>query len=97
MKRVLTCDPGRTETDTKRGKLGVRQNLLNQLLEPTFTSPDPRINLRQWNKKLRSTQQELVLHHMTCDSIFDVESSPFEHGDVAQEIEDYWDATEEFS
>ena len=24
-------------------------NLLNQLLEPTFTSPDPRINLRQWN------------------------------------------------
>ena len=25
-------------------------NLLNQLLEPTFTSPDPRINLRQWNK-----------------------------------------------
>ena len=25
-------------------------NLLNQLLEPTFTSPDPRINVRQWNK-----------------------------------------------
>ena len=25
-------------------------NLLNQLLEPTFTSPDPRINIRQWNK-----------------------------------------------
>ena len=25
-------------------------NLLNQLLEPTFTSPDPRINLRHWNK-----------------------------------------------
>ena len=25
-------------------------NLLNQLLEPTFTSPDPRINLRQRNK-----------------------------------------------
>ena len=25
-------------------------NLLNQLLEPTFTSPDPRINLRQWIK-----------------------------------------------
>ena len=25
-------------------------NLLYQLLEPTFTSPDPRINLRQWNK-----------------------------------------------
>ena len=23
---------------------------LNQLLEPTFTSPDPRINIRQWNK-----------------------------------------------
>ena len=25
-------------------------NLLNQLLEPTVTSPDPRINIRQWNK-----------------------------------------------
>ena len=25
-------------------------NLLNQLVEPTFTSPDPRINIRQWNK-----------------------------------------------
>ena len=25
-------------------------NLKNQLLEPTSTSPDPRINLRQWNK-----------------------------------------------
>ena len=25
-------------------------DFLNQLLEPTFTSPDPRINIRQWNK-----------------------------------------------
>ena len=25
-------------------------NLLNQLLEPTFTSPDPRIRFRQWTK-----------------------------------------------
>ena len=25
-------------------------NFLNQLLEPTFTSPETRINLRQWNK-----------------------------------------------
>ena len=25
-------------------------NFPNQLLEPTFTLPDPRINLRQWNK-----------------------------------------------
>ena len=25
-------------------------NLLTQLLEPTFTSPDPRNNLRQWKK-----------------------------------------------
>ena len=25
-------------------------NLLNQLLEPKFTSPGPRINIRQWNK-----------------------------------------------
>ena len=28
----------------------MRQNLLNQLLEPTFTSPDPGINLRKGNK-----------------------------------------------
>ena len=26
-------------------------NLVNQLLEPTFTSREPRINLRQFNKK----------------------------------------------
>ena len=26
-------------------------NHLNQFLEPTFTSPGPRINIRQWNKK----------------------------------------------
>ena len=31
-------------------------NLLNMLLEPTFTSPDPRINLRQWNKKCRGVR-----------------------------------------
>ena len=28
-------------------------NLLNQLLEPTFTSPDPRIHLRHWIKNAR--------------------------------------------
>ena len=29
---------------------GNATNLLNMLLGPIFTSPDPRINLRQWNK-----------------------------------------------
>ena len=36
---LLRARPARNATD-----------LLNQLLGPTFTSADPRINLRQWNK-----------------------------------------------
>ena len=59
-------------------------NLLNQVLEPTFTSPDPRINLRRWNKNaeehatrtgervsdgIRRAVYMNKLHHKTCDSI----------------------------
>ena len=59
-------------------------NLLNQLLEPTFTSPDPRINIRQWNKHaeeyatrtgervsdgIRRAVYMKKLHHKTCDNI----------------------------
>ena len=88
-------------------------NLLNQLLEPTFTSPDPRIKLRQWNKNAeeyatrngervsegirkavymnkiapRNMRQHLMLNQARFNTA----------EDVAQEIEDYWDATEEFS
>ena len=88
-------------------------NLLNMLLEPTITSPDPRIHLRRWNKKadecatrtgdrvsdgirravymnkiaLQDMRQHLMLNQARLTSA----------EDVAQEIEDYWDATEEFS
>ena len=31
---------------------------VNVTLEPTFTSPDPCINLRQWNKNVRSMRHE---------------------------------------
>ena len=86
-------------------------NLLNQLLEPTFTSPDPRINVRQWNKnaegyatrtgervsdgirravymnKIAPQDQHLMLNQSRLSTA----------EEVAQEIEDYWDATEEFS
>ena len=88
-------------------------NLLNQLREPTFTSPDPRINIRQWNKNAeeyaartgervsdgirravymkkiapQDMQQHLMLNQFRLSTA----------EEVAQEIEDYWDATEEFS
>ena len=88
-------------------------HLLIQLLEPTFTSPDPRINIRQWNKNAEEyatrtsehvsdgirravymskiAPQDMRQHLMLNQSRL---STPEE---VAQEIEDYWDATEEFS
>ena len=47
-KALLSARTGRNAT-----------NLLNQLLEPTFTSSDPRISIRQWNK-MRSTRHEPV-------------------------------------
>ena len=88
-------------------------NLLNQLLEPTFTSPDPRINLRQWNKNAEEyatrtgehvsdgirravymnkiAPQDMRQHLMLNQSRLSTAE------EFAQEIEDYWDATEEFS
>ena len=88
-------------------------NLLNQLLEPTFTSPDPRINLRQWNKNdeeyatrtgervsegirkavymKKIAPQDMRQHLMLNQSRLSTAE------EVVQEIEDYWDATEEFS
>ena len=88
-------------------------NLLNQLLEPTFTSPDPRINLRQWNKNAEEyatrtgervsdgirralylnkvAPQDMRQHLMLNQSRLSTAE------EVAQEIEDYWDATEDFS
>ena len=88
-------------------------NLLNQLMEPTFTSPDPRINLRQWNENAEEyatrtgdrvsdgirravymnqiAPQDMRQHLMLNQSRLSTGE------EVAQEIEDYWDATEEFS
>ena len=89
------------------------RKLLNQFLEPTFTSPDPRINLRQWNKNAEEyatrtgervsdgirravymnkiAPQDVRQHLMLNQSRLSTSE------EVAQEIEDYWDATEEFS
>ena len=88
-------------------------NLLNQLLEPTFTSPDPRINIRQWNKNAEEyatrtgertsdgirravymnkiAPQDMRQHLMLNQSRLSTAE------EVAQEIGDYCDATEEFS
>ena len=79
----------------------------------TFTSPDPRINLRQWNKHAeeyatrtgervsdgirravymnKTAQQDMRLHLMLNQSRLSIAE------EVAQEIEDYQDATKEFS
>ena len=45
----------KTETAIKHVLLRARTarnatTFMNQLLQPTFTSPDPRIDSRQWNK-----------------------------------------------
>ena len=87
-------------------------NLLDQLLEPTFTSPDTRINLRQWKNAeeypTRSGErvsdgirrgvymnkiapQDMRQHLMLNQSRLSAAE------EVGQELEDYWDATEEFS
>ena len=87
-------------------------DLLNLLLEPTFTSADPRINIRQWNTNAEEyatrtgervsdgiqravymnkiAPQDMRQHLMYQSRLSTAE-------EVAQEIEDYWDATEEFS
>ena len=86
---------------------------MNQLLEPTFTSPDPGINIRQWNKNAQEyatrtgepvsdgvrravymnkiAPQDMRQHLMLNQSRLSTAE------EVAQEIEDYLDATEEFS
>ena len=88
-------------------------NLLSQLLEPTFTSPDPRINIRQWKKNAEEyatrtgervsdgirravymnkiAPQDMRQHLMLNQSRLSTAE------EVAQEIGDHWDATEEFS
>ena len=87
-------------------------NILKQLTG-TFPSPDPRINLPQWNKNAeeyatrtgervsdgirravylnRSAPQEMRQHLMLNQSRLSTAE------EVALDIEDYWDATEEFS
>ena len=70
-------------------------NILNQLLEPTFTSPDPRKDLRQWNTNAeeyatRTSERvsygirRAVYMNKNCTTrhatAFDVESVPSEHG-----------------
>ena len=82
--------------------------LLNQLLEPTFTSTDPRINIRQWNKNAEEyatrtgervsvgirravymnkiAPQDMRQHLMLNQSRLSTAE------EVAQEIEDCWDA-----
>ena len=52
---ALLCKDGACAYQAWQALLRARQawnvtNLLNQLLEPIFTSPNPRINIRQWNK-----------------------------------------------
>ena len=95
------------------GSTNSSENLLNQLLEPTFTSPDPRINLRQWDTiaeeyatrtgervsdGIRSAvyinkiaPQDMRQHLMLNQSRLCTAK------EVAQDIEDYWDAAAEFS
>ena len=84
-------------------------NLLNQLLEPTFMSPDPRINIRQWNENVEEYATRTgerasggIRRAVYMDKIAPQHSmlnrsrlSTAE--EVAQEIEDYRDAIEEFS
>ena len=88
-------------------------NLLNMLLDPIFTSPDPRIDLRRWNKNAEEyatrtseresdgirravymnkiAPQDMRQHLMLNQTRLNTAE------DVAQEIEDSWDATEKFS
>ena len=70
-------------------------NLLNQLLEPAFTSPDPRIDIRQWNKnaeeyatrtgeRVSDGIRRAVYMNKNCTTrhatTFDVESVASEYG-----------------
>ena len=70
-------------------------NLLNQLLEPKFPSPDPQINLRQWNKNAEEyatrtaervsdgIRRAVYMNKIAPQDMrrhFDVESVPSEYG-----------------
>ena len=71
-------------------------NILNQLLEPTFTPPGPRINIRQWNKNVEEyatrtserasdgIRRAVYMNNIDCTTryatTFDVESVPSEYG-----------------
>ena len=87
--------------------------LLNQLLEQTFTSPDPRINLRQWNKNAeayatrtrervsdgirRAVYMNKIAPQDMRQHLMLNQSRLTTAKEVVQEIEDYSDATEESS
>ena len=88
-------------------------NILNQLLEPTFTSPDPRINIRRWNKNAeeyatrtgervsdgirRDVYMKIIAPQDMRQNLMLNQSRLGTAEEVAQKIEDYWDATEELS
>ena len=88
-------------------------NFLNQVLEPTFTSPHTRINLRQWNKNAeeyatrtgervsdgirRAAYMNKIAPQDVRQQLMLNQSRLSTAEEVAQEIEGYWDAIEEFS
>ena len=120
MKRVLMWGPLKTETAFKHGKpsweheqLGMHQTSWISLLEPTFTSPDPRINIRQWTRNgeehaTRTGEREsdgiwraVYMNKMAPQDMRQhlmLNQPRLSTADeVAQEIEDYLDATDDFS
>ena len=84
-------------------------NFLNQLREPTFTSLNPRINLRQWGKNAdeyatrtgeRVSDGIRRAFHMNKIAPRDMRQHlmlNLSRLNTAEEAEDYWDKTEEFS
>ena len=88
-------------------------NLLNHLLEPTFTSPDPRINIRRWNKNAEEyatrtgerasdgIRREVYMNRIAPQdmrqNLMLNQSRLSTAEEVAQKIEDFWDAAEELS
>ena len=81
-------------------------NLLNRLLEPTFTSPDPRINLRQWNTNAeeyatrageRVSEGIRMAVYMNKIAQHDMRQNLMLTQARLNTAEDYGDATEEFS
>ena len=88
-------------------------NFLKEFEEPTFASPDGHINLRQWSKNAenhatatceRVTEGIREAVYMNKIAPQDMrqhlmlnQARSHAAEDVAEEIEDYWDATEDFS